>query len=515
MAILSTTDRIVFQNAMHPRTGGLIVLTRHFFGWEPFPYQFAFHHASQPNVTLLAGIGAGKTEAAAFSEVADCLLTPYFQILHTSISTYQAELALEKLEPHLRDNKKIMAYIKDIEKRPYPTIRFKNGSFITYRTVGYEARLIRGGEFDRIVFDEAGYESSYQTLVALRGRLRGRRPDGTPRGMRPGCEFLGPRLDVITTPTDVEWLATRWRRGLRGEDDADLSRYISIRATTFDNKSLTKEQIDNMISDYTEEMIRREIMAELPNYGDGEFPHVFIDACEDRVMNDEMEIAVYGDRENGTPPRPGYSYRENRFGCIYWETPAYPDRIYIMAGDPGTDAPPRRNSPVVMVFDVTTRPYTMVYFDWISGNGSYLPFIQSYKYAMEKYRPIYAGIDATSTQRAIDELAFEQFGIRTDAINFSRDKDAMVNSLKFALTNRDLRFPFIKGLREQLRNYRRGEDKKLPQDIVATLMQITYLARNVESPRVETRVKVDVMDSRSIRAIFRSRGRFGRARKRL
>jgi hypothetical protein len=61
--------------------------------------------------------------------------------------------------------------------------------------------------------------------------------------------------------------------------------------------------------------------------------------------------------------------------------------MYLLASDPGTASPPKRNSPVVMVWDVTEKPYELVYFHWVSGNGSYIPWLNSMKYALEKYNP--------------------------------------------------------------------------------------------------------------------------------
>ena len=87
----------------------------------------------------------------------------------------------------------------------------------------------------------------------------------------------------------------------------------------------------------------------------------------------------------------------------------------------------------------------MVYFDWVSGKGSYNPFLYSYKKAMEMYRPVLKGMDTTGPQKAIDELAFENMGLSIDGINFARDKDAMLNSLSMDVVNHAIKWPVIKG----------------------------------------------------------------------
>jgi hypothetical protein len=84
------------------------------------------------------------------------------------------------------------------------------------------------------------------------------------------------------------------------------------------------------------------------------------------------------------------------------------------------------------------------------------------------------------TQKAIDELAFENNGIIVDGINFTSDKQAIINALSIAVTNHWFKWPIIKGLLNQMRNYRRDEDTKttkMPQDIVMTLGIAAFLAR--------------------------------------
>ena len=106
-----------------------------------------------------------------------------------------------------------------------------------------------------------------------------------------------------------------------------------------------------------------------------------------------------------------------------------------------------------------------------------------------KYNPVFRGIDATGTQMAIDELAFENAGIELNRINFGRDKNAMLNSLALAITNHDVRMPLIKGNNAQLSQYSRELDDKIPQDIVMTQAQCAYLARYAPEHQDESMFK--------------------------
>ena len=186
--------------------------------------------------------------------------------------------------------------------------------------------------------------------------------------------------------------------------------------------------------------------------------------------------------------KPGYRLREDpRHGVTLFELPYEPGRRYVMAGDPGTGNYPGRGAACVMVADCTTKPYRLVYFDWVSGNGSINPFLASYKYAIDKYMPEYRGIDATGPQTMMDELAFVNYDITTDRINFGKDKDGMLNTLAYDVSNHLWKVPPIKGLLSQASTYSREMDKKLAQDIIMTWMQISFLARFIEgsTPRNE------------------------------
>jgi hypothetical protein len=132
--------------------------------------------------------------------------------------------------------------------------------------------------------------------------------------------------------------------------------------------------------------------------------------------------------------------------------------------------------------------------------GSYNPFLQSYKYALEKYDPLLKGIDATGPQKALDELAFENAGIKTDKLNFGAYKDGMLNALSLDISNHRLVWPPISGLRKQMGSYsRERDDKKLAQDIVMTLAQISYLARYVPDQEIDLNIKKTNYRPRKVR----------------
>jgi hypothetical protein len=467
VSFLTDGDRINLPLGMRQNRGFHVSCKWYLRGWSPLPYQYLYHHLTQMDTTFLAGIAAGKTTTAAASFVVDCITTPYFRTLNTSISARQAELPFEMIMSWIEDNPNLEHLVENITLRPFPQIDWRNRSYMAFRTMGKDARLIRGEEYDRINVDEGGLQATDEALKVLRGRLRGERPTGEKR--------MG-RMDVITSPTGVQWLKTRFHKGYPGHSKANLKHYYSIRARTRDNTHLTEAQIQAMERMYPSELIAVEMDAEFPDFGFGMFPESHVAACTDLAMNEELNAAV---RTSDGKDKPGYRLEEDpRHGILKFEFPYNPHGLYIASGDPGVDNPPKRNAGVVMVADLSEGDIKIVYMHWVTGNGKYDPWIQSLKYAIQKYYPILRGIDATGTQKAIDELAFENFGIQTDKLLMQRDKDAMLNALSIDFSGHKLRFPQVPGLHKQLVSYSRDLDNKsLPQDLVMTLAQLSFLAR--------------------------------------
>lgn len=440
-------------------------LARWYWGKELLPHQKAIHQAPQLDITMLGGAGSGKTVGVALSGLSWCTLVPGFKFLNVSISSYQAGLPFNYLRAVLDTSPRYHKFVKDVKSKPYPLIELWHGSVMEFMTVGYEAENLRGYEGCWINFDEAGYETKELTMAVLRTRLRGTRPDGSRR--------LG-RLSVTTTPTDVPWLKQRYLAGVPGSDNYDPKHFYSLRVRTRDNTTLSLEQIEAQERALPDELRRVELDAEFPENPESEFTTSQIEAVTDRRLNARLESLV-----DSAPPIPGAALLEvPGVGIVLYEMPYEMGHQYVMAGDPGSGDPPKRNAGVLMCFDVTVQPHEMVYFRWVYGGGSILPFVAGYRYVLDKYHPFLRGLDATGPQKGIDELAFQQHGIAVDSLNLQREKMGMLNSLKYYMTRLAFLMPFIKGLFTQLQGYRLPDDK-IAQDTVSCLSQITFLLPHV------------------------------------
>jgi hypothetical protein len=459
------------------------------------PYQYAWHHWDVMNTSFVAGIATGKTSIVAASYFIDCLSIPYFRALNTSVTARQAELPFDMVMNWIEGNKRLEHHIRKIVLRPFPIIKFNNFSEYEFRTAGTDARFIRGSEYDRANYDEAGLDYFGATTKVLRGRLRGTRETKEKRMAR---------LDVTTSPTDAPWLLERYNRGVPSHEDYNPL-YRSMRIATWDNIMLTPEQVEAMKAEYPPDMIDVEMGGAFPDYGLSMFPISHVQACTDQSINDAAYIALNPEKDK---PLKGYQLEEDpRHGVFKIQLPVIPGHIYVLAGDPGMDNFPKRNSGVVIVADVTSKPWKIVYFHWVSGRGSYNPFLHSYKYAMDTYDPVFKGIDATGPQKGMDEVAFENSGIITDKLNFNTDKHAMLNNLSMDITNHNWRWPNIKGMNRQLGTYTIEADKKgKPQDTVMTLAQISYLVRFIPpDPATNITVAKHNYYNRNMRTTARAR----------
>tara|TARA_Y100000310_G_scaffold130328_1_gene129511 strand:+ start:2252 stop:3763 length:1512 start_codon:yes stop_codon:yes gene_type:complete len=440
------------------RTGDVDVLLKWYWNRDLLPALKPVYYASHPNIFVLGSWGSGKTVNLAAIAFLECLTKSYFRFVNVAPVGRQALVMFKFLRDMIRDNDRIEHLITKTVARPYPIIRFWNGSTAEFLTAKPEyLDYLQGEEFDQVNIDEAALLDNFErTVGVVRSRLRGKRHRiGVPRSRK---------LTVTTVPGYDEILRDRYERGLKENPD-----FLSIKITAQHNPHLDPEDIRLMLIDVPDE--------DIPIYMDCEWPEIMgrliqaahYDACEDITLNIEMDKMIQ-------EKKMGSAYTEpERMGCTYWEWPVDDTHTYVTVGDPGTGNPPRRNAGVVMVWDVSNDPATLVYFDWIAGNGSIMPWVTSFKYAKDKY-PGPSGFDSTAAQKWMDELVFETEGIIVTPLNFRRDKMGFLNALRIVLERRTVRFPFIQGMKRQARAYNIPDDK-MAQDTTAALMMSAWMIR--------------------------------------
>lgn len=491
-------------------------------GIVPLWGQWMFHHAPQRNVFLLAGIGYGKTTVVALSAFAHAITTPYFHFTNAAPTSAQAQLAFDWLVQRIEQYPAMDRYISEIKRKPYPLIVFTNGSQLEFRTVGLGGAHLRGIERDWINLDEAGFTPRLsETHTALTGRLRGGRADGTPR--------LG-KLSFTTSPSDDPFLRELWDRGADpNHPEYDPAETLCLRRSIYDNHYLSDRDIKKIEQSISEEEREVELQGLFPEGMGSIFPRAQVEQIQAPELNNHARgvrsvAQPDGSHEElwtGVVPS-GYRYEEDRHhGVVLYEKPPESDGVYVLGGDPGMGNPPHRNAGVVMAWNVAHKPYELVYFHWVRGGGYISPFVNSYRYAMEVYQPLYQGMDATGPQAQMHELLRDYFDIEAQGIRFNRDKDAMLNALRILVQRGELRMPLIKGASNQLKRYV-VPDRDIAQDIVCALMMCAWLARWIHDDqeplydiqtyrrsRPEVEAATAILHQRRARRLSRTR-RFGR-----
>jgi hypothetical protein len=275
--------------------------------------------------------------------------------------------------------------------------------------------------------------------------------------------------------------------------------YLSIQSSSRHNNNITPDQLARMVAKIPKDERERFIDGSRPEGRGRYFSKESVYACEIKGLSEIIE-------EEALRETPHYVYEKlYGAGVIHWQTPPRKNRLYMILGDPGVDGPPKRNSPVLGVWDVTDFPgkkARLVSFWWGFGGGRITPFIQHMFDMIRLYTPIYTGIDSTGPQKnvttLINEYAFANdfvvdgqvgylspFGMINgiSGMDFSGGKKGTyLNALRLFIEAGLLEWPYeIVGIRSQLTNYDpekdRGVISKIAQDIVAMMAMAAYAMR--------------------------------------
>jgi hypothetical protein len=361
--------------------------------------------------------------------------------------------------------------------RPYPKIVIRfiyKGrlieSILEFMSVDKNATGLFSWRGDWINIEEAGLLDNLDEIVKnLVTRLTGSSPMGRP--------YIG-RLSLISNPWDVPHLWYLF--DMAKNDPASLSMVLSTR----DNLNVPQEQIDQLLKLIPEDEHERFLDGARPEGKGSYFAKETIYKCENILLGEMAKQRTDLGKE-------GYELTEiDGAGVVRMGFPPASGRLYMLVGDPGIDNAPHRNSPVLMVWDVTDFPKRaaiLVYFWWGFGGNQITPFVDKLRELKERYNPIYAGIDSTGPQRNMAEVINSAYynpdedpeitGIA--GLDFSGAKKmGYLVTLRILLEAGKITWAkSIAGIRSQLANYDPIHDKKLAQDIVATMAMFAFVAR--------------------------------------
>lgn len=474
--VLSEIDRIAFD----PENGAANDLNwwaKLYFDGMAFPWQQYWYHYPCKDKLVIAGIRTGKTRAAAMGMLHLGMYHPHIKGLNVSISLEQSKLVYYAMREML-ETPYLEHWVEDIQRSPYPVILLKNGSKFDFRSVGYEAELLRGDQWDVINLDEAAYITSDVAVNTIRGRLLG-------FNTRRGEPLMGLLWQGTTPKGKTSWLFRRWKRGDSRYEGSDPAKYLSLRALTTDNTLLDEEMIREIMEQYTDREIQQEFQGIFLDASDTEFSLEQLTYCCNSADPVVAEIEKGIERWNESRGKHG-SMRKN-LGLAedieHYEIDPLPGRQYICSWDLGKKVTKKgRNATVGMAWDITEVPWRMVAFRYEPG----IQYLQAMGY-IEEWQTKYSSrgtkafsvIDATGKGDVLNEIIEAENRIQVEGIVYSNImKPNLITAGKIVVERAMIRFPGIRRMLDQMSMYTQV-DQGIPQDIVMAFCQAAYKAREL------------------------------------
>lgn len=458
-------------------------------------WQCAAAGAAQKNIIALGGVGTGKTTWVAFAPIVFAAWLNDFRFYNLGPKLRQADLAREMILSYVPS--RLGKLISRISGSPVPLVKIefewpngkRHSSMLRYGSLTRGADGLMGIEADWINIDEAFQldsdllSSSYSRLAT---RLRGKTMDGRER--------MG-RFSMTTNPWDnpFGWYLVYLAKNNPKE-------YLFYRLSTLHNKNITDEQVRSIVSKIPKDQRAQFINGERPVGTGNFFTENAVIHCQNDGLLDLWKSAgvlITHDTLAG-------------IGTVEFAARPSPGDSYVMVADFGTGNAPYRNAPVITVWNVSRRPVRMEAFWWGQGNKSQEPLVSKYFEYHRLYRPGYAGVDASGTQRSIAELMMQIYKINGyDMVIYPIDssptgnKGIFLSTLRTLIETGALEWPTIDGIRAQLLSYRLP-DTKIPQDIVMTMAMSAAVINGMIRSASGDEIAHSILESRGAFGAFAS-----------
>ena len=345
-----------------------------------------------------------------------------------SVTLDQARLSFDVALMMCQRQPLLSALVDKVRETPFPLIRFKHGSEITVRTAAREGIYLRGHKFDRCIVDEADYLSERLINEVVRMTLAD----------------VGGQLVLVSTPRARRGLVYReLQRGLAGDPAV-----YAQQGATWENPNVDHDYIRGLRDRMTASAWQREV---------------------EGVYADD-DAAVFG-----------WQHIQAAYEAADWTLPMLPDAKRRFTG--GADLAKSEDHTVITVLDATSKPYRLAYFErfqrlpWPAVEARLRAVAQQYG-----IRPSDFAIDSTGVGAAVLD------GVKDIATGFTftaRSKVDLLTNLQVFLERRQVRFPFVRELVDELQSYA-WEDKALTTDCVMSLALACWAAEHGRSRRLVT-----------------------------
>lgn len=394
-------------------------------------------------VTFVAGNRTGKTfisgvwllHRAFYQHLCPYLAPPrrskhqVYKTFTTSLTIDQASLSFNYARAFATEAPRFRQYVKDVIFSPFPEMTIQTWdesgneteSIISARSLSKGGVYILGHALAGVLVDECAYIKDYENIEnnVLRMRLAD----------------MGGSIFRISSPNGRNHLYNYYMKGVRKAGKPFDPKYFSYRLTTYDNPFISREFIEEQRSRMIPELFQQNVLAQFVSLSTM-FP---MEVIQNLYMDSDWKIPE--------PAKAGHTYVA------------------------GVDLGAARDPTEFVVWDITTKPYRVVHYDYIHNKS--WPQVRAWvaaKYGM--YMPAQTFIDATGVGAPIAQQLIEEDHLSAVPFVISEpSKVDMLVRLQDAAQRQSFQFPLnemTKKIVEQMSFYKL-QDKKIKQDSVMAL----------------------------------------------
>lgn len=411
-------DRVADALSQAARDAGdVLTFCRRWLDWAPHPGQARWLTAPRRTThVLVCGRRWGKSECAAVQALHAAVTSPRTRQGIVSVTLDQARLSFDVVLMFCQHEPLLRALVDRVKETPFPTLRLKTGSELTVRTAAREGVYLRGHKFHRVIVDEADYLPERLINEVVRMALAD----------------VGGQLLLLSTP--------RARRGLVSRE---LQRGLAGDPTVYAQTG--------------------------PTWENPHVDHAYIRSLRDRMTASAWQREVEGVYADDDAAVFGWAHIQAAYEESAWALPEAPQsgRRYVQ----GADLAKSEDWTVHAVLDATTRPYRLVAFERYQRQP--WPVVAArIRELHQRYGCHQTLIDATGVGDAVlDEVRDVAQGF----VFTGRSKLDLLTNLQVTLEKRELRFPFVRELVDELQGYA-WEDQSLTTDCVMALALAVWAA---------------------------------------
>lgn len=349
-------------------------------------------------------------------------------------------------------------FIFDEKNTPFPVLYIGHKTTRQDRVIGElwarstakRAKFILGHDFNFINYDEAAWDMDGAVIMGevIRMRLADQAGD----------------IDFTSTPHGkVNWYYEQFMKHMKDPYD---KRYYSQTGASFENPYLDPVGLETARSGMTDEEILQNIFGE------------FVDITSIFPMDEIMRC--YQNQDISLPIMPNYEIYEQQIGNDDSVQQVRPITSNVKAQYAiGVDLARKQDYTCIVVLRTDINPWQMVSFDYFTGFDDWDTVYRRVKELQLAYNNADCVVDSTGLGDVILTTMHSQpWNIRAEGFNFSgskQKKENLIMRLRLAIQRRQLVFPYLSTLVDQLSFYQ-IDDKKLSTDAVMGLALAVHCA---------------------------------------